>query len=216
MPRMTRKQESQNLMADHGTGITDGLVECEPIGKGRYRATIGGIKFDVSKGVAEEVLFKFTKALRPYAGYSIFDEIMLALDPVIDRLMAQEPAEDGRDPGRAESLCLALAIIRNPDCPDVDAEKERQMERYRLREFGEAPNEVRRANHKQTQRAERAAKQRKKKMPEENWELFVCSECGSEYETEDEATNCADGDLHCDHGEQFDSMEEANNCNCEK
>jgi hypothetical protein len=81
----------------------------------------------------EELLAALTRSLRPYAGYSIFERIMEEMDAVMDRLMAGEPAEDGRDPGRAEALCRSLAMIRNPYEPDYEGERDRQMERWEKR-----------------------------------------------------------------------------------
>lgn len=131
------RQESKELMADHGTGMTDGLATVREATKGRYEVALDGMKFDIPKGVAEELLYSLTHALRPYAGYSIFDELMLQLDAVLDRLMVNEPAEDGRDPGRAEAFTMCLATIRDPHQPDYPGEKERQMVRYEKRQNGE-------------------------------------------------------------------------------
>lgn len=124
------RAESKALMADHGTGMTDGLATVKEGDRGRYEVSIAGINFEVPKGAAEELLYSLTHALRPYAGYSIFDIIMMDLDAVLDRLMAGEPDEDGRDPGRAEAFTMCLATIRNPSQPDYPEEKERQMVRW--------------------------------------------------------------------------------------
>jgi len=59
------------------------------------------------------------------------------LDSICDRLMTPgSEAADGRDPGRAESLCWAIALIENPYAPNMDAIKGKMMLRYerRLRE----------------------------------------------------------------------------------
>lgn len=130
------RTESEELMADHGTGITDGLVSVERTKTG-FLVALDGMKFELGTGVGEELLYRLTKALRPYAGYSIFDELMLQLDAILDRLMAGEPADDGRDPGRAEAYTMALATIRNPHAPDYKKEKDRQMERWEKRNDGE-------------------------------------------------------------------------------
>lgn len=185
------RRESKALMADHGTGITDGLAQVKVGAKGRYEVAIDGIKFDIPKGAAEELLYSLTKALRPYSGYSIFDEIMMNLDAIIDRLMTGEPAEDGRDPGRAETFTMCLAIIRNPHMPDFPGEKKRQMERYEKRMSGEHDSETRRIEHKRKERAGRNGH-----MPEP--EVWVCGECDNEYETEQEATDCANADVEED------------------
>lgn len=153
MPRnklQQRVMESERLMGNHGTGITDGLASVETLSQGRYLVEVDGIKFDIPKGVAEELLASLNKALRPFAGYSIFDDIMLMLDPVIDRLMEgpDAEAEDGQDRGRAEAYTMALAMIRGPYKPDYPGEKKRQMARYRARMSGEHDSEVRRGEHR--------------------------------------------------------------------
>lgn len=140
------EEERRELMADHGTGMTDGIARVEDVGRGRFLVVIDDIKFEMPKGAAEELLYTLTKALRPYAGYSVFDIIMCALDPVIDRLVAGEEAEDGRDPGRAEGFTMSLAIIRNPHAPDFPGEKKRQMERLQKRDSDEFQSENIRAD----------------------------------------------------------------------
>jgi hypothetical protein len=195
------RRESEELMADHGTGITDGLADVKEAKKGQYEVALDGMKFEIPKGVAEELLFKLTKALRPYAGYSIFDEIMMNLDAVIDRLVAREPAEDGRDPGRAEAFTMALAIIRNPHSPQFNEERDRQMDRYRLRMIEEGDSETRRVEHKRGQQEGRDGV-----MPEEEEDVWQCGECMQEYETEEEAENCAAADREED--EDDESSEE--------
>jgi hypothetical protein len=128
-------------MGDHGTGITDGLAGVKNLPNGHLLVDVDGIKFEMVKGVGEELLASLSKALRPFSGYSIFDEIMMALDAVIDRLMASPDAEaeDGQDRGRAEAYTMALAIIRNPHKPDYPGEKNRQMIRYHKRQDGHKP-----------------------------------------------------------------------------
>jgi hypothetical protein len=43
------------------------------------------------------------------------------LDIVLERYMTKSEAADGQDPGRAESLAYAIAVIENPDRPDMPA-----------------------------------------------------------------------------------------------
>lgn len=62
------------------------------------------------------------------AGKSIVELIMDELLSVIDRLMSEGEAEDGRDPGRAEGLAYALAVFQNPYMPNVEAIKEQAMD----------------------------------------------------------------------------------------
>jgi hypothetical protein len=192
------EEERRQLMADHGTGITDGLAHVEDMGKGRFLVVVEGIKFEMPKGAAEELLYTLTKALRPYAGYSIFDEIMMNLDAVIDRLMSGEPAKDGRDPGRAETFTMCLAIIRNPHSPDFPGEKKRQMERYEKRQSSETQSEDNRVEHKRSQRPGRNG-HTPEPEPEEVW---ACGECETEYDTEMEANECALADMEAHEEEE--------------
>jgi hypothetical protein len=127
-------EESDNLQRDFTTLPKDATVKVESVTKrGDRILDLEGIRFQIGQRVAEELLAALSRSLRPYAGYSIFDCIMQDLDAVLDRLMAGEPAEDGRDPGRAEAYTKALATIRNPYEPDYPAEKDRQMERWEKR-----------------------------------------------------------------------------------
>lgn len=105
---------------------------------GDIELVLAGIRFQLRRGVAEELLGKLSNNMRPYAGYSIFDRIMEELDSIIDRLMSEDgAADDGRDPGRAEAYTKCLAMIRNPYQPDYEAERDRHMERFYQRN-GEA------------------------------------------------------------------------------
>lgn len=128
----TAAEESEQLMTGHTREISAGATSVQPF-KNVLLMDVNGIKFHVPRGVGEELLAQLTRALRPYAGYSIFDRIMQENDAVIDRLMAGESAEDGQDKGRAEALTKCLAMIRNPYEPDYPEEKRRQMERWRKR-----------------------------------------------------------------------------------
>lgn len=109
----------------------NGRVTFEPTDKGQFIMDLDGIRFQVPRGMVEEIVAAGTTAMRPYAGMSIFDRIMDELDTVINRLMSGDgAAEDGRDPGRAEAYTMALALIRNTYQPDYEQEKERAMERW--------------------------------------------------------------------------------------
>lgn len=93
-----------------------------------------GMKFQVGKVAAEELCIALQSSLRGEpAGPSILMKITEELDAVLDRLTAGEPAEDGRDPGRAEAFTTTLALIRNPYAPDYSGEKRRQMDRCQKR-----------------------------------------------------------------------------------
>lgn len=112
----------------------NGRVKIEPNGPG-FIINLDGMRFDIPRGLLEEMVAAGTSILRPYAGLSIFERIMTELDTVIARLMSGDgAAEDGRDPGRAEAFNMCLAIIRNTYQPDYEAEKQRAMERYQNRE----------------------------------------------------------------------------------
>jgi hypothetical protein len=108
----------------------NGRVKVETLSKGDRKIDLDGMGFQIGQAVAEELLAALSSSLRPYQGYAIFDRIQQQLDPVMDRLMAGEPAEDGRDPGRAESYTMVLAIIRNPHKADYPCEKVRQVNRW--------------------------------------------------------------------------------------
>jgi hypothetical protein len=64
-------------------------------------------------------------------GRSLLEQLWEELDAVVDRLL--EPgavAEDGRDPGRAEGVAFAIALIRNRNgTPDIQAVRSEAMER---------------------------------------------------------------------------------------
>jgi hypothetical protein len=127
--------------ASKGSGVNsgrnlkgqNGRVKVEELPKGDRRIDLDGMVFQVGRNVSEELLAALSTSLRPWQGYSIMDKIQLELDPILDRLMAQEPAEDGRDPGRAEAYTMVLAIIRNPYAPDYADEKKLQVERFYAR-----------------------------------------------------------------------------------
>lgn len=137
MSRAKGKAQAKNVNPVNGNNPKGecGSVKIETIigGKGDRVIDLDGMKFQIGQGVAEELLAALTSSLRPFAGYSIFDKVMLELDAVMDRLAAREPSEDGRDPGRAEAYTTVLAIIRSPYEPDYKGEKDRQMERWHKR-----------------------------------------------------------------------------------
>lgn len=132
------RTESEELMEDFTELPPDAVVSVKSVTKKGDRVLdLDGMKIQIGHRAAEELVAVLTRSLRPYAGFSIFERIMQELDAVIDRLMAEEEAEDGRDPGRAEAFCRSLALIRNPYEPDFDGERKRQMERYRKRQDAE-------------------------------------------------------------------------------
>lgn len=138
---MKAGQETEELMKDFVEVQQNvNAVRVDQVNKrGEVDVEIAGIRYRLHKIVADELLGGLSRAVRPYAGYSIFDRIMEELDAVIDRLMSGDgAAADDRDPGRAEAFCRSLALIRNPYQPDYDGERERQMDRYEQRN-GETP-----------------------------------------------------------------------------
>lgn len=115
----------RNLKGQHGR------VKVETVNrKGDRLIELDGMRFQVGQSAAEDLMAALNSSLRPYAGYAIVDRVQQNLDPVLDRLVSGDVAEDGRDPGRAEAYTMVLAIIRNPYEPDYPGEKERQMEHY--------------------------------------------------------------------------------------
>lgn len=131
-------EESDALMEDFTELPPDAVVSVKSVTKcGDRVLDLDGMQIQIGHRAGEELLAALTKSYRPYAGFSIFDRIMQEMDAVMDRLMADEPAEDGRDPGRAEAFCRALALIRNPYEPDFEGERDRQVERYHRRQDAE-------------------------------------------------------------------------------
>lgn len=64
------------------------------------------------------------------AGMSILELTWDRLMSVMDRLMTGTEAEDGRDPGRAEGLAYAIAVMSNPYLPNIDTVREVAVERW--------------------------------------------------------------------------------------
>jgi hypothetical protein len=64
-------------------------------------------------------------------GDSIIEMLWKELDAVVDRLMgAGQQSGDGKDPGRAEGIAFAIAVMQNPYLPSVDAVREQAMDRW--------------------------------------------------------------------------------------
>lgn len=63
-------------------------------------------------------------------GKSIIEMLEDELDTVIDRLMTGAAAGDGRDPGRAEGVAFALAVMQNPYRPNINSVKNDAMVRW--------------------------------------------------------------------------------------
>lgn len=64
------------------------------------------------------------------AGKSLYEMVWDELMTVMERLMCDGEAEDGRDPGRAEGLAMALAIFTNPYYVDIEQIRKAAMERW--------------------------------------------------------------------------------------
>lgn len=64
------------------------------------------------------------------AGKSILELLWDELMTVLERLMTDQAAEDGKDPGRAEGLAYAIAVMSNPYLPSVESVREAAMDRW--------------------------------------------------------------------------------------
>lgn len=71
-------------------------------------------------------------------GKTILEMLWAELDAVMDRLMS-EPAEDGRDPGRAEGVAYCIAVMQNPYLPNIDAVRDQAMDRWEQQQAAPAP-----------------------------------------------------------------------------
>lgn len=56
----------------------------------------------------------------------LWDELMA----IMDRLMSDGEAEDGRDPGRAEGVAYCIAVFQNPYLPNIENVRAEAMERW--------------------------------------------------------------------------------------
>lgn len=125
---------------------THGRVVVEKAGGGTSRRTIkmDGLSIELPLGLTEELHAAVSSSLRPYAGFSIFQHIMMRLDDAIEELM--EMVEDGwgegdhddqialaEMKGRCAALTEALAEVRDSYNPDIEYEKARAMERWESR-----------------------------------------------------------------------------------
>jgi hypothetical protein len=63
------------------------------------------------------------------SGKSLLELMWEELDAIVDRLLAEAEAEDGRDPGRAEGVAFCIALVTSPYAPNVDAVRRLAMER---------------------------------------------------------------------------------------
>lgn len=63
-------------------------------------------------------------------GKTILEMLWEELDSVMERLMTGAVAEDGRDPGRAEGIAYAIALMQNPYQPNIDHVRMQAMARW--------------------------------------------------------------------------------------
>jgi hypothetical protein len=129
----------QNIRGTHGRVV----VESQGGKVSRRTIKIDSLVLDIPLGLTEELHAAVSSSLRPYAGFSIFQHIMMRLDDAIDELMVfiEEPEEQEAEPeeyaaakARCEAFCEALAEVRDSYNPDYDYEKARAMERYEARQ----------------------------------------------------------------------------------
>lgn len=64
------------------------------------------------------------------SGKSVTDLLKDELVVITDRLLSGGTAEDGKDPGRAEGVAFAIAVLENPYRPDIMAVKAENMVRW--------------------------------------------------------------------------------------
>lgn len=63
-------------------------------------------------------------------GQTLLELMWEELMAVMDRLMTGQEAEDGKDPGRAEGVAYAIAIMQNPYLPNLDAVREQALDKW--------------------------------------------------------------------------------------
>lgn len=64
------------------------------------------------------------------AGKSILELLWDELDSIMERLMTRTGADDLRDPGRAEGIAYAIAVMQNPYRVSVDNVRDQAMARW--------------------------------------------------------------------------------------
>jgi hypothetical protein len=122
----------------------NGRVEVSPNYKGRRTIKMDGFTVDLPQGLAWELSSALSTALRPFAGFSIFEQIMTSLDAAVDELMAEIESYDEDDEeremapeilelkGEIGGYITVMCIMRGSD--DTQGEKARAMERYNARQ----------------------------------------------------------------------------------
>lgn len=69
-------------------------------------------------------------------GPSILELLWQELMSVCDRLYTGAEAEDGRDPGRAEGVAFAIAVMTNPYKPDIEEVRAEVARRWKEEQGG--------------------------------------------------------------------------------
>lgn len=85
-------------------------------------------------------------------GQTILEGLWEELMAIMERLMTGQDAEDGKDPGRAEGVAYAIAVMQNPYRPSVDSVREQAMERW---EEEQAKDQVAKAHEANMEKATR-------------------------------------------------------------
>lgn len=122
----------------------NGRVEVSANQAGRRTIKVDGFVMDVPQGLAWEMSSALSTALRPFAGFSIFENIMTCMDQAVDELMAEiesyEEDDEERDmapeilklKGEISGYVTVMCLMRGSD--DTEGEKKRAMERYKARQ----------------------------------------------------------------------------------
>lgn len=75
-------------------------------------------------------------------GKTILELLWDELDSIMERLMTGTEADDERDPGRAEGVAYAIAVMQNPYLPSIDAVREKAMERWEEAQAADPPRQT--------------------------------------------------------------------------
>lgn len=122
----------------------NGRVEVSAQEKGRRTIKMDGFVIDVPQGLAHELSSALSTALRPFAGMSIFENIMTVMDQAVDELMAEIESYDEDDEeremapeilelkGELAGYVTVMCIMRGNN--DTEGEKARAMQRYNARQ----------------------------------------------------------------------------------
>lgn len=83
----------------------------------------------------EALVMSLLRAMHPQAGRPVVGYLFDGLDACMDAILAGDldPVEKGRAQGEALGLATAIALVRRPHDPDVDAVRKEAKERYDAR-----------------------------------------------------------------------------------